>query len=140
MSQTPSEWKNTAPLTSQNSVGVSFSVSDTKASNKAVFCARLIPTTIERDGVFSFEIRDRKDILWYHKVMEAINFLLIDDPSLEFTIDGHKCETFYLFSLVRTLRRLADEEGLDLPDPVNPYTIYLNETQEPLITISNYKP
>lgn len=140
MSQMPPEWENSISIEDQKSVGVSFSVSDTKASNKAVFCARLIPTSVEENGSCSFTIDSYKDLLWYYKVVEAINFLLIDDPSLVFSIDGHECPTFLLFSLVRRLKKLVDDHDIDAPDPINPYTLYLNEHHEPLILIHDYKP
>lgn len=128
-------WKNSIPPSDPKSVRVSFSVSDSKTSNKAVFCAHLIPTTIEKNGSCSFLIRTKKDLLWYYKVIEAINFLLRDDPSLSFMIDGHECPTFLLFRLVRNLKQMKDT-----PEPIDPYTLYLNEYHEPLIIIQDYKP
>lgn len=128
-------WRNNIPSSDPKSVGVSFSVSDSKFSNKAIFCARLIPTTVEENGSCSFLIRTKKDILWYYKVIEAIIFLLRDDPSLSFMINGHECPTFMLFRLVRDLKEMKDT-----PEPIDPYTLYLNEHHEPLIIIQDYRP
>lgn len=128
-------WENNIPSSDPKSVEVSFSVSDSKVSNKAVFCAHLIPTTVEDNCSCSFELRNKKDIIWFHRVVEAINFLLRDDPSLSFMIDGHECPTFLLFRLVRDLKQMKDA-----PEPIDPYTLYLNEHHEPLIIIQDYKP